>query len=289
MTLSVFSPLFNYPGAALDPSNMVNWWTGNANPNDIFGVTNLTPNGYLTYTNGKVGMAFRFDGSTTYLTSSGAEITPPWTICGWIYHQRAKTASAALAGDATYALKIEQWSNTDEVGISHSGVADYLFSPAYTVPLNTWTHLALVATSSGVTLYANGVQKGTVTVSGFALPRGFFGVDTFASGPGDYLLGALNELQIYTNALSASAIASIYNAGSAGLVRAPEFTAITDLGNGQFSVNLIGQTDKPITVKTSPDLINWSSAGTVQNPSGATTYPGPSSTSQRFYQATQKY
>src|SRR5215469_16798003 len=29
MTLSVFSPLANYPGAALDPSNMVNWWTGN--------------------------------------------------------------------------------------------------------------------------------------------------------------------------------------------------------------------------------------------------------------------
>ncbi|MGH7977917.1 MAG: GH25 family lysozyme [Limisphaerales bacterium] len=288
-TLSVFAPLVNYPGAALDPSNMVNWWTGNANPDDIYGITNLTPNGYLTYTNGKVGMAFRFDGSTTYLTSKGGEIAPPWTICGWIYHQRGATASAALAGDVTYALKVEQWSNTDEVGLSHSGVADYLFSPAYTVPLNTWTHLAFVATSSAVTLYANGVEKGSVTVSNFELPRGFLGVDTFASTPSDYLRGAVNELQIYTNALSASQIASVYDAGSAGLVRAPQFTGVTNLNNGEIELNLIGQTGKPFIIKSSPDLINWSTDGILQNITGATNFTDTTSSSQKYYRATQKY
>ncbi|HEY1786803.1 MAG TPA: GH25 family lysozyme, partial [Verrucomicrobiae bacterium] len=114
-TLSVVGPLVNARGSALAPSNMVNWWTGDGNALDICSTTNLTPYNYFTYTNGKVGMAFRFDGSSAYLTSNGGEISPPWTICGWVYHQRGLTPSTSLAGDSTYALKVEQWSNTDEV------------------------------------------------------------------------------------------------------------------------------------------------------------------------------
>ncbi|HUA65737.1 MAG TPA: GH25 family lysozyme [Alphaproteobacteria bacterium] len=291
-TLSVLGRLVNNPGSILDPSNMVNWWTGDGNPNDVYGVTNATPFGGITYTNSKVGLGFSLNGSSSYLSNNAAEIAPPWTASVWVYRQNAAGASATLLGDQTYALKLEQYNTTRDVGISHSGVADYLFSPAYSVPLNKWTHLAFVATSSTVMLYTNGVQEGSTNVSGFELPRSYVGVDWFSTLAGiytDYLLGDINDLQIYTRALAASEIKSIYNAGSAGLVRAPELIGITGLGNGQFGVYLIGQTGKPITVKTSPDLINWSSAGTVLNPTGATSYTGPSSTSQRFYQATQNY
>ncbi|HEV2331344.1 MAG TPA: GH25 family lysozyme [Verrucomicrobiae bacterium] len=287
--LSVIGPLVNAPNSALDPTNMVNWWTGDGNFNDIYGITNLSPNGNLSFTNGEVGLAFRLDGSSAYLTSGGGEIAPPWTICGWVYHQRGRTASAALGGDSTYALKVEQWSNTDEVGISHSGVADYLFSPAYTLPLNTWTHLAIVANSSTVTLYANGVQKGTVSASNFELPRGFFGVDTFAGTPDDYMLGGIDELQIYTNALCASQIASIYNAGSAGLVRAPEFTSVTGPTNGQIQLNLEGMTGKTIAIYSSTDLVNWFFTAKAKNPTGATAYPGSPTNSQTFYRAQAPY
>ena len=288
-SLSVLGPLVNAPNALLDPTNILNWWPGDGNAYDILNGTNLTPNNNLTYTNGKVGLAFRFDGSSAYLTSSAGEIAPPWTICGWIFHQRGLTPSAALAGDSTYALKIEQWSNTDEVGISQSGVADYVFSPAYTLPLNTWTHLAFVATSSGVTLYANGVQKGTVTASNFELPRAFFGVDTFSGNPADYLIGGVDELQIYNRALSASEIASIYSAGTAGLVRAPEFTSVTNLGDGQVQLNLIGQTGKSLTFRYSTDLINWSPLGTISNPTGVTNYIDTPGSPQTFYRVRQKY
>jgi concanavalin A-like lectin/glucanase superfamily protein len=236
-----------------------------------------------------VGLAFRLDGSSAYMTSGGGEIAPPWTICGWVFHQRGRTPSTSLAGDTTYALKVEQWSNTDEVGISHSGVADYLFSPAYTLPLNTWTHLAIVANSSTVTLYANGVQKGTVSASNFELPRAFFGVDTFASVPDDYMVGGVDELQIYTYALSASDVASIYNAGSSGLVRAPEFTSITGPTNGQIQLNLVGMTGKTIVIDDSTDLVNWTFAAKAKNPNGATAYTGSLTNSQNFYRAMAPY
>ena len=287
--LSVLAPLVNAPNSALDPSNMVNWWTADGNFNDIYGVTNLTPENNMSYTNGKVGTAFRFDGSSAYMTSSGGEIAAPWTVCAWIYRQNAAGTSAALMGDGTYALKLEQYNTTREVGISHSTVADYLFSPAYTIPLNTWTHIAYVATTTNVAFYANGVQKGTVTVSSFELPRGFFGVDTFSGSPSDYLLGAVDELQIYHRALGVSEIASIYSAGAAGLVRAPQFISATNVPSGQIRINLIGQTGKTITLRSSPDLVNWSTLAAVPNPSGVTNYTDSTSSSQKFYQATQKY
>jgi hypothetical protein len=287
--LSVLGPLINGPNSALDPSNIVNWWTGDGNFNDIYGITNLTPNGNLTFTNGMVNQAFRLDGSSAYMTSSGGEMAPPWTICGWVYHQRGLTPSAALGGDSTYALKVEQWSNTDEVGISQSGVADYVFTPAYTLPLNTWTHVAYVATSSSVTFYANGVAKGTVTASNFELPRAFFGVDTFSWAPDDYLLGSVDELQVYSRNLSASELTSIYNAGSAGLVRAPQFTSVTCLESGQFQLNLVGLANKSIAIYSSTDLVNWSFVVKVRSLNGAITYTNSTTASQTFYKATSTY
>jgi len=295
--LSVLAPLINYPGAALDPSNMVNWWTGDGNFNDIYGVTNLSPSGGLSYTNGKVGLAYRFDGSSAYMTSSAGEIAPPWTISAWVYFQSASGVSAALMGDGTYSLKLQQYDHTADVGISKSLVADYYFSAGLTA--NTWNHLAISYSGSAMDFYRNGAlvtsqvySNGVAiaTPSGLELPRSNIGVDTFSGSPDDFMLGAVDELQIYTRALSASDIASIYNAGSAGLVRAPQFTSITNLGNGQIKLNLVGQTGKPITIKSSPDLINWPTAAIAQNPGGVTNYiDTATSSTQKFYQATQKY
>ena len=288
-TLSILSPLVNGPSPALDPTNMVNWWTGNGNALDIYGVTNATPYGNVTYTNGEVGNAFRFDGSYAFLSNNAAEIAPNWTACMWVYRQNASWASATLMGDQTYALKLEQFNTTREVGISHSGVADYLFSPAYTVPLNKWTHLAFVATSSTVILYTNGTQEGTISAT-VNLPRTYIGADWFTASAGlysDFMYGALNEVQVFPRALSATEIASIFNAGTNGLVRAPQFTSITNNG-AQVQLNLIGMTGKPITINTSTDLMNWAQMGVVSNQFGATNYFDPDAAETlKFYQSKQ--
>ncbi|MGH8023315.1 MAG: GH25 family lysozyme [Limisphaerales bacterium] len=291
-TLSVLGPLVNGPNSVLDPANMVNWWTGNGNPNDIYGITNAVPFGGMTYTNAEVGLGFQFNGSSSYLSNNAAEIAPPWTISVWVYRQNAPGQSATLLGDKTFAIKLEQYNTTREVGISESGVADYLFSPAYSVPLKKWTHLAFVATSSTVTLYTNGVEEGAVSASNFELPRSYIGVDWFSTLSGiytDYLLGAVNDLQIYSRALSAAEINAIYAAGSSGLVRAPEFTGASNSGNGHITLDFIGQTGKPITINTSPDLENWSFAATVQNSAGEADYTDSIAGNRKFYQATQKY
>ncbi len=295
--LSVLAPLANAPGCALDPSNMVNWWTGDGNAYDIYGITNGTPNGGLSYTNGKVGMAFRFDGSSSYLTTSGAEIAPPWTVCAWVYRQNAPGASAALLGDGTYAVKLQQYQHTTDIGISHSAVADYYFNVAQTA--NAWSHMAIAYNGSLIQLYVNGALASSQIYSngvaiptppGLELPRAYIGVDTFAGVPTDYALGAIDELQIFTNALTASQIQSIYNAGSGGLVRAPQFTSITNLGNGQIQFNVVGMTGKNIIINYSTDFFNWFriANGNISNPTGVINRVDSTTNSFRYYQALQR-
>ena len=287
--------LSNVAAAALSPSNMVNWWPAESTSADIYGTNDAVANN-ATYTAGEVGSAFHFSGSTSYLSDNASELAGKWTVCFWVNRQNGLSTSAAIMGDATYALKLEQYNTTREVGITKSGVADYLFSPVYSVPLSTWTHLAITYDGSTVRLYANGALASSQLSSNgvivpppanLPLPRAYIGADYLVNpGTTDYMLGNLDEIQTFSRALSASEINSIYAAGIAGLVRVPEFTGVAS-ANGQIQLNLRGQTGKPFTLLTSTDLLDWVSLGTLSNPTGAVQYLDSTVNSQNFYRVTQ--
>ncbi|HTB84756.1 MAG TPA: GH25 family lysozyme [Candidatus Sulfotelmatobacter sp.] len=286
--LSVLAPLTNAPASVLAPANLVDWWTGDGNFNDLAGTNDLVPNGNLAYTSGVVGPAFEFDGSSSYLlTPDATEIPAGWTACFWVNRQNAPGSSAALMGDDTYALKLEQYNGTRMAGISQAGVADYLFTPNYTVPVGVWTHLAFVGNSLGVTLYTNGVRAGSVSVANFPLPRTCIGADLLSGSTSDLMLGGLDEIQVFNRVLLGPQIASIYAAGSAGLVRAPEFTGLAPAGAGQVRVNLRGLTGRSFSIYVSTNLMNWSLLSTNSNPTGAVQFIDATVSPQKFYRATQ--
>ncbi len=295
--LWVLPPLTNAARSVVAPTNVVNWWTADQNLIDLYGTNHLTAFNGFSYASGEEGMAFHFDGSTSYLLPAGGatNIPPNWTLCLWVNRQNASTASAALMGDSTYAIKLEQYNATREIGFTHSGVADYYFK--ITVPQNTWTHVALVDSGSQLSLYTNGVFASStlysnsvaiVTPSGLPLPRACFGADELANGvQTDYMLGSVDEILTFHRALSAGEIAGVYAAGSAGLVRAPEFTGVTVNGNNQVQLNLRGLTGKNFTLYGSTDLMNWSSLGAISNPTGAVQYLDSAAAPYNFYRATQ--
>lgn len=266
--LSVLSPLSNAPGSILAPSGMVNWWPAEGNPNDIFSGNNATPHNGFFYAAGKQGRAFHFDGATSYLSTGRPSIAAPWTACLWVNRQNAPGTAAALMGDGTYELKLEQYNGTRQVGLTQFGVGDYSFG--YIAPVGVWTHLAFVGTATGTSLFVNGAPRNTLTNT-LPLPRGYIGAGYVNSTAKlvDYMLGNLDEVILFNRALTASEINAIYAAGSAGLVRAPEFIGTPELVNGQFQVILRGQTGKSFTVYASPDLLSWTSLGTLPNPSGS--------------------
>lgn len=276
--------LANPPGAIVAPTGLVDWWSGDGTPVDIYGGVNGSPQGGFTYVAGMTGQAFHFDGSSGVINLTAANIPVPWTACMWVNRQNTPQTSAALLADNTYSLKLEQYSNTFNVGFTQLGVADYVFSPAYSVPVNTWTHLAFVGTASGVSLYANGVLKAS-------LPRTYMGA-AYVTSPGkyiDFMLGSLDEVMLFNRALTGTEINSIYAAGSAGVVKAAEFTSVTQTGPSQVTFGLRGQTGKNFTLYSSPDLVNWSFFGAISNPTGAAQFIDNNVTNntQIFYRASQ--
>ncbi len=288
--LSVLSPLTNAPGSILAPTGLANWWPADGNAVDIFGGNNGTPQGAFAYTNGESGLAFHFDGATSILTVGAPSIPPPWTASLWVNRQNALGTSAVLLGDATYALKLEQYTNSvpspRKVGFTHFGVADYPFN--YTAPTGTWVHLVFVGLTNQTMLYVNGVFQDSTNVS-ISLPRAYIGATLLTTQFLDYLLGSVDEIALFSRALSSSEIAALYAAGSAGMCRSPQFTSAGAVTNGQFAFNLRGQTGKSFTIYSSSNLINWSALGTVSNPTGAVQFidSGATTGEQKFYRVSQ--
>jgi GH25 family lysozyme M1 (1,4-beta-N-acetylmuramidase) len=286
--LSVLSQLTNGNGAILAPTGLADWWPAEGNGLDIFGGKTATPQNGVSYAAGKQGLAFHFDGATSYLTTGAASIAVPWTACFWVNRQNAPGTAAALSGDGNNELKLEQYNGTHQVGFTKFGVADYNFG--YTVPQNTWTHLAFVASGTQMQLYANGSLVATMTTN-IPLPRAYIGAGYVSSNGKivDYMLGSLDEIMLFNRALSGPEINAIYSAGSAGLVRAPEFTGTVPLGNSQFQLNLQGMTGKSFSIYSSPDLDTWTRLTTgLANPTGAIQFTDTTATNaQTFYRASQ--
>jgi GH25 family lysozyme M1 (1,4-beta-N-acetylmuramidase) len=284
--LSVIAPLTNGNGAAVAPTGLVDWWPGEGNIRDIFGSYNGTPKNGFSYVTGKEGLAFHFDGSTSYVTTGAPTLAAPWTACMWVNRQNAPGTAAALMSDGTYSLKLEQYKNTRKVGVTQLSVGDYAFN--YTAPAGVWTHLAFVNNGSQTLLYANGAYIGATNA--IPLPRAYIGATYVASGGYivDYMLGGVDEIMCFNRALSATEIAAIYNAGSTGFVRAPEFTGMTPVSASQFQLNLAGVTAKTITIYKSLDLETWAKLSTISNPSGSIQFTDNGATNGiGFYRLTQ--
>src|ERR1051326_5852415 len=279
--------LSNPPRAVVAPSGLVDWWPGEGTPIDIIGTAHGTPINAVTYVAGHQGRAFHFNGSHAYFTTGASSIAVPWTASFWVNRQNAPGTGAALSGDGTGELKLEQYNGTRQVGFTRFTVADYNFG--YSVPLNTWTHLAFVASGTQMQLYANGALVGTITTN-ISLPRAYFGVGYVASNGNlvDYLLASVDEIMLFNRALSAAEISSLYSAGLTGFVHAPEFTGWQSLGNNQFQLNLKGLTGKTFSIYRSFDFTTWTKLGTVANPTGVIQFMDNSATNdQSFYRASQ--
>lgn len=188
------------------PPGVLNWWRGEGNYLDSFGPYDGTAINGPGFAPGQRGQAFSFDGLGQAIRLEGAPIPVPWTACFWINRQDSPSASAALLTDAATGLKLEQWPSTRQVGFTQFGVADYYFS--YSVPPNTWTHVAFAGTPDGTILYVNGVAQETNAAT-INLPRGVIGG---LNAGGDPLNGLLDETVLFNRALPPAEIQQVLNA-----------------------------------------------------------------------------
>ncbi len=257
----------------LPPTGLVGWWPAEGNANDIAYVDNGSLQGGATATaTGMVGQAFSFNGtnSSVQIPDSPTLDQSNLTIEAWVlFRSLNSVGSGGSPAGQQYIIFKQNTRNSDfegyylgkERNASGNDYFDFVVtsaadqsaavaSPANIVT-NTWYHIAGVRGSNYIQLYVNGALIGQAAA---AWPQSYGSLPLFFGSSGqsfwDHKLnGSLDEVSLYNRALSASEIASIYNARAGGkckgevpptIMAQPVGATLVTGGTVSFSVGAAG-------------------------------------------------
>jgi hypothetical protein len=164
-------------------------------------------------TQGKYGNALTFNGTNARVTvpdASSLDLTSALTLEAWVYPTAALSSWRDLIykGDDNYYLMASSCCQSrPAVGGIFAGSYAHAYG-ASTLALNTWTHVAATYDATTLRLYVNGVQVGSTPRTG-ALATSTNPL-TIGGDPiyGQYFTGLIDEVRVYSTALSASQIQS---------------------------------------------------------------------------------
>lgn len=272
-----FQALTELGGCVPANTNLVHWWPGDGDALDaVTGKTGVVA-GALSYRSGKSGLSFGFDGVADALIVKALPLNPPWTLSVWVNRHDSLTGGAALTSSDAGAIKIEQAQTGRNLGLSRYGTADWYFN--YSIPANHWTHVALVTVAGGTRLYVNG-QLEDILPNTIPLPLTRIGAGK-DSGL-DQFNGSLDEIAVFSRALSLSEVSALYSAGTASICKAPRLlsASIEPAGVG---INVLGPVGRKLLFSRSIDLIVWRPYWTNVNTDGRYTLLVPGARSSAFF------
>jgi hypothetical protein len=227
-------------GLRTAPSNgLAGWWklddassgTAQTSAADSSGNgnTGTTQNAPTWTSGGKVGNALILNGTTQWVNVpdvASLRLAGSWTVSGWT-KLAALPASAAKgkiidrddsSGYTNYGLAIDNASGCAGLGwrvaFNDTGGATYQTCYVTTVNTGTWYHVTGVwdSSTSNLLLYLNGVLVATQNYAGH-VPTSSSGtvLALGQQGPGlQYLNGTVDEVRLYSRALSASEVWDLY-------------------------------------------------------------------------------
>ncbi len=220
------------------PSGIVSWWRSDESASDEYGRNSGTLMNGATYTSGKVGQAFNFDGVDDHVripSSSSLNPTGSFTIDAWIYPV-ADVPHGSIIGKWGF----REWSNQRSwsFGIMGGGGIEFALSdsahqedPSFhafftgsgVVKMNQWNHVAAVFDKSTYTrkIYVNGFKVAERTDLPFTLTQSIADVTIgiFKGSPSFFdfpFPGRIDEVDFFNKALTGTEIRNIYLAGSIG-------------------------------------------------------------------------
>jgi len=166
---------------------------------------------------GKYGGALSFNGSSSWVTAADSatlDLTNGMTLEGWVNPSAGGTTwRTVLIKQNTNALVYSMYSNTDTQRPSGHVFTNTEFDTRGTaaVPLNTWTFLSATYDGAALRFYVNGTQVSSKAVTG-SMPNSS-GVLRIGGNSvwGEYFAGLIDNVRVYSRALSASEIQSDMN------------------------------------------------------------------------------
>ena len=215
------------------PSGMVGWWRGENNALDSMGTHHGTLKNGAVFGSGLVGNSFVFDGVDDYVEVPSSDVVQPrtaLTIEGWVYADGTQAGQAGIVGtwdDNSGANRTFLFWLLDgrlSLYISPDGGSYRDATDPTPLPVNRWVHVAGTYDGATIRVFRDGVEVVSVPYSATisANNRPFtIGRTEGGSNGSDYWKGAIDELSLYDHALSASEIAAIHAAASAGKCNSP--------------------------------------------------------------------
>lgn len=201
---------------------------------------------------GRVGGALTFSGSTQYVnipSSASLNQTGDLTIEAWVNltdHANHNTITAKTTGDGstnnTYELRTEQTTGRLQFRAFDSALRTVTSNNA--VATGGWHHVAVTKSSGTARLYIDGSQDGqgsmgTATANSNALKLG--ARDDLAAA--SYFKGTLDEVRLFSRALTAAEVAGDHTAGLAGLEFAHTLPNVTPGTSSTYSADAVVRTD----------------------------------------------
>jgi hypothetical protein len=275
------------------PAGLIGWWPGDGKANDLTG----GDNGVMTdisFAPGLVGQAFRFIGSKALAVDSFVRVPnqPAFssltnvTLECWVWNDASKPFGRVLTLTPDWVLL--GLDANSQPGFTVNLMNGQSVSVATTFPLTpaTWHHL--VGTFDGKTarVYVDGTLQGSTDTSGTMANQGA-APEVYLNFFGSEAQGLIDEVAVYSRALSLGEVQSHFNAGAAGMCKETALTGFAVFFPGTARIELRGPPAKVLTLQSSTNLLNWSVLTTLTGFTGTGQYSDTNAGAfpRRFYRA----
>lgn len=199
------------------------------NANDSLGAYNGTAQGGLTYSTGKSGDAFTFNGTNAYvsLPDNSFNFTGDFSVSGWInqsttpsYHMIMGNQNSTGGASGYSGWLVWVWNNklTFDIYDNTTGAGSGRWQTTSTLATNTWIHFAVTKKpNQAAKIYLNGTINGqliygsdTANVSYLPTTYSVIGANKYSSLDG-YFNGLIDELSVFNKELTSTEITELYN------------------------------------------------------------------------------
>jgi titin len=276
-----------YVGGNGAPSGALRWYKAEGNAVDAVSGYNGTPQGGATYGTGEFGQAFSLNGSSAYVQAPQSSLwgfgTNDFAIDLWVNFNSVPSSDIGHPGDVF--IGEDQGGGTTSkwffalgggvlnFHINNPGVGSGFFVQApFSPTLHQWYNLAVTRRAGTFTIYVNGTAVGSQFTSQ-AIPDPNVPITIGQAEGLGYVNGLIDEVSVYSRALSAGEVQSVYRlAGAAqggatiqGNVIGTNAAGTAALGNGGDGVTISSAAGNTVggTANRSGNTIAFNGKGVV--------------------------
>ena len=152
------------------------------------------------------------------------------------------------------------------------GTTKTLIAAGQTIPVGQWVHMAATYDGTTMRLYQNGVQVGSMAASG-NITGHTSAPSVIGANPNAYGVfnGLIDEVRIYSRAMSAAEIGELANTGTIAITVTPATTAISARTVKAVSAAITGTTNTATMWSVTPAVGTISSTGLYTAPASVAT------------------